>query len=302
MSLTVRDRGRGRGLTGHPRDRSPHRPSETGERKIYLSLDLVETDPNCYRRYRVNNDRILETAMSHLHLNTFLNPSHVTVGLHSPGERPSLRSVVDYLGSIDYDTLRSAHRHHGHSEAEESVAFPNFDIRETADAYFLEGEFPGIRDPNSIFIERLGTRGLLVEARSTKLDLEKEWGVKVKAGGHYGEASRDHGTGYGRRSSKSPDRHPVAVSSGESRSSPSEEHRHSVSFKEPSGPTTEKEDRIQEWLSERNIGCLQRSFSFPQNIDYDRLEARLQDGLLRIKLPKSGTVEERHRFAIDFRS
>jgi hypothetical protein len=75
------------------------------------------------------------------HLNTFLHPSHVTVGAHGPGHRPSFRSVIDYLGDPYFISAKDGHQGLGHSESD-SVFFPNFDIRETADAYYLEGEFP----------------------------------------------------------------------------------------------------------------------------------------------------------------
>src|SRR3954453_4183915 len=108
-------------------------------------------------------------------LNTLLHPSHVTVGAHGPGHRPSIRSIMDYLGDPYFAQAKDGHQDPNNPDSDH-IFFPDFDIRETADAYYLEGDFPGVHDRDSIFIEHLGSRGLLIEARTKKLDLSQEWG------------------------------------------------------------------------------------------------------------------------------
>src|SRR3954468_8715287 len=115
------------------------------------------------------------------HLNTFLHPSHITVGAPGSNHRPSLRSVIDYLGDPYFSSTKDIHQGIRDSY-NEHVFLPNFDIRETADAYYLEGEFPSVRDRDSIFIEHLGPRGILIEARTKKLDLSQEWGTDTHWG------------------------------------------------------------------------------------------------------------------------
>ena len=201
------------------------------------------------------------------HLNTLLHPSHVTVGAQGPGHRASLRSVMDYLGD-PYLTS-----HHGPRDSyNEHVFSPNFDIRETADAYYLEGEFPSVRDRDSIFIESLEPRGLLIEARSKKLDLGKEWGI---------------------------DSH-FADETSEVWAAETVEGKESKVGKDLEVGGKVGAFRVRDRLSERPVGCLQRSFTFPEPLDYKNLKARLKDGLLRVRVPKMTGSSGADRFAIEF--
>ncbi|KAF2493846.1 hypothetical protein BU16DRAFT_428057, partial [Lophium mytilinum] len=53
---------------------------------------------------------------------------------------------------------------------------PDFDVRETERAYFLEGEFPGIRDQRAIRLEWVDRRTLAIEARLERRKMEIEAG------------------------------------------------------------------------------------------------------------------------------
>jgi|SRR2546423_8838609 len=197
-------------------------------------------------------------------LNTFLHPSHVTVGAHGPGHRPSLRSVIDYLGDPYSASAKEGHQNFG----SDHVYFPNFDVRETADAYYLEGEFPGVRDQDSIFIEHLGSRGLLIEARTKKLDLSQEWGLDARLGS--GDVVAE------------------AVEGKESKVGEDQE-----------GGEQKGGLKVIDCLSERPVGCIQRSFTFLEPVDYKNLKARLKDGLLRVRVPKVVGASGADRFHIE---
>jgi HSP20 family molecular chaperone IbpA len=224
------------------------------------------------------------------HLNTFLHPSHVTVGAQGPGHRPSLRSVIDYLGDPYFTSAKDMHQGLRDSY-NEHVFLPNFDIRETADAYYLEGEFPGVRDRDSIFIEHLGSRGLLIEARSKKLDLSREWGIGTHLGsGDVAPSSLGPG-GFGRAQA---DEH------SEARAAKAVEGKASKVGKDQKGGEQPAGLRVHDCLSERPVGCLQRSFTFPEPVDYKNLKARLKDGLLRVRVPKVAGASGADRFTIEF--
>ena len=65
-----------------------------------------------------------------------------------------------------------------------NVSSPLFDVRETDNAFFLEGEFPGTVAKEDILIEKLGPRTLLVETKQEHYDLQKGWeeySVKTEA-------------------------------------------------------------------------------------------------------------------------
>ncbi len=229
-----------------------------------------------------------------------MNPPHVTLGLHGPSHRHSLRSVFDYLGSSELDAIFSSHRHE--ESDKEAVAFPNFDVRETPSTYFLEGEFPGIHDPLEIVIEPLGAKGLSIEARTTDMDLKDEWGVDVIAPHH-------------RRDSRETRRHPDVQTSSLARpeeSAPRSEYTELDSYTQqteehptrpgskPNEPTAGEKLTI--LLSERHVGRLRRSFSFPESIDFDNMKAKLKDGILRIKVPKSSVKKRSQRVAVEYAS
>lgn len=48
-------------------------------------------------------------------------------------------------------------------------------------------------------------------------------------------------------------------------------------------------------LSERGFGAFKRSFSLPDVVDQDHIQARLKNGVLELHLPKSEEVAPRSR-------
>ncbi|OXV08655.1 hypothetical protein Egran_03582 [Elaphomyces granulatus] len=106
---------------------------------------------------------------------------------------------------------------------------PRFDVRETKEAYHLDGELPGL-EPNNIEIEFSDPNTLIVK----------------------GHAERES-------SSKSP-------SKGES--------------KDQSKDSTF-------WVSERSVGEFRRVFNFPAVVEQENVQAKLNNGVLSITVPKS---------------
>jgi HSP20 family protein len=55
----------------------------------------------------------------------------------------------------------------------------------------------------------------------------------------------------------------------------------------------EKEEKQKEYyLSERRFGSFQRSFTLPEGVDTDKIEASFAKGILSVKLPKSAKARE----------
>lgn len=140
---------------------------------------------------------------------------------------------------------------------------PVFDLRETPAAYYLEGEFPGISGRAALKLQWLNGRTLRVEGNVGKLNLGDEWENSVK------EERVDE-------------------------MSPSQQV---VSAQVPVVPFEEKVAQREEmvgtnilgWLNERKDGIYTRSFHFPAAVDTASTQARLLQGLLRIKVPKVET-------------
>lgn len=56
---------------------------------------------------------------------------------------------------------------------------------------------------------------------------------------------------------------------------------------------SEQDDRHTWHLSERRYGQFSRSFVLPRDVEADRIEARFQDGVLRVSIPKSERARRR---------
>jgi HSP20 family molecular chaperone IbpA len=153
---------------------------------------------------------------------------------------------------------------HTHPRAHDVTA-PFFDVREDARTFILEGEFPGVGEPKDIVIDKLGPRTLLVEANTVRFALDEEWR----------DFQGEHGL----------------WKEGEERTEAHEMKN-----------GKEAEEPYQVRLSERHVGCLQRSFTFPTAVDLDGARAKLRNGLLIIRVPKSGDVvkHDSNRITVEY--
>jgi HSP20 family molecular chaperone IbpA len=134
-----------------------------------------------------------------------------------------------------------------------------FDVREYPGAFFLEGEFPGIKEKSAINIEWVGKRTLVVESMPTKMDIAADWGVEVVEA-----AMVPSGTANSRASTRTAEEDSGAHRSGGSEAKPVWKDR----------------------LRERQRVSLQRSFSFPKAVNPDQLRVKLDSGVLKIMVPK----------------
>jgi HSP20 family molecular chaperone IbpA len=179
---------------------------------------------------------------------------------------------VRFLGQVIDEPHYTTHRRSRHRD----LLAPDFDVRETEGAYFLEGEFPGIADKDSIKLEWVDGRTLSIDARIAKVDLSQEWGVPPNvqhapptATGERppkekGESSASGAANEGNAT--------AATTSVESEPKPDGEHH--------KGP------QVRDWLCERRTGHYQRTFTFPAEVDISGVKARLGQGLLRVMVPK----------------
>jgi HSP20 family protein len=208
--------------------------------------------------------------MSHNTLNTFLH-------------HPSISNLVEFYEPIRYfgRSLRSAPEkpfisdgHVRRSIHHDTEFSPDFDLRETSEAYFLEGDFPGISGRNAIKLQWLDGRTLRVQGTIHKTDLNKEWGVEVAEDRPQDEPEAPQ---YGKVELNDQDEGPGDVVSVQG-----PEQRSEGTKSMPNRPMT-----VKAWLSERRVGLYIRSFSFPAPLNTEAVQARLSRGLLRIMVPKT---------------
>jgi len=195
---------------------------------------------------------------------------HVNALIH----HPNLSNLVDLYDPVKL-LSKALHEPHTIFDGKRGIrhrAFtPDFDLRETADAYFLEGEFPGIKGRDALGLKWLDDATLQINGHIERSDLEQEWGVHVGSGA--GLSQQDDSTNA-----------PALPSN------PSNNEWEEIAVEKSKGLVEKdrdpKEDGVRYWLNERRGGSYARTFSFPNKVDNDRIQARLGQGLLMIMVPK----------------
>jgi HSP20 family molecular chaperone IbpA len=136
---------------------------------------------------------------------------------------------------------------------------PRFDVRETKEAYHLDGDLPGI-EQKDINIEFTDPHTLVISGRT--------------------ERAYEEGAPPGRRIEGS--RQPQIEEEGEETQS-----KEKGKGKKQAGREETAEPQHRYWVSERSVGEFSRSFNFPSNVDQENVKASLKHGVLSITVPKA---------------
>jgi HSP20 family molecular chaperone IbpA len=140
-----------------------------------------------------------------------------------------------------------------HHDAERMIS-PEADVREEKSEYWVDISLPGVSDGESIIIECPTPRQITVSSSVERPQLPTAFPSISK-----GELGKDSDALSG---------HAVAPDAPEKSE---KEHHFKPRF----------------LIAERNVGVFHRTFTFPQDIDDDHIRAKLENGLLRIQVPKS---------------
>ncbi|KAL2852567.1 HSP20-like chaperone [Aspergillus pseudodeflectus] len=159
----------------------------------------------------------------------------------------------------DYDNHRST-RGQGQHTSVRSFA-PRFDVRETKDAYLLDGELPGIAQKD-IDIEFTDPQTLVVKGRS-----EREY--------HSSNVSENTSSSSTPAAEKQPQVEDAPEGEGTVVRTGGEKQ------------VAKHTEKPRYWVSERSVGEFQRTFSFPSRVDQDAVKASLKDGILSVLVPKA---------------
>jgi len=171
------------------------------------------------------------------------------------------------------------HIFHSHN----SQQAPSFDISETDDAYFLDGDFPGLANKSDINLKWTGKRTLIVEANVLRPDYEALWQL------HFSHPLR--------RISKTEDANADGkMQNGNGNAS----HGVGPAFSDlipslkRSRSSTAGTD-IRQWVRERHTGQLYRAFTFPEDVETGSVKAKFHQGQLNLMVSKSdpGHAENR---------
>jgi HSP20 family protein len=157
---------------------------------------------------------------------------------------------------------------------------PNFDVHETEHEYILEGELPGLSDKKNINIEFTDDKTILISGRverSIKKYTDESGQVKTIEGGE--EQKKIEG---GQQQQQEQQQAQQAQQAQQEQEKGKQEEK----GKQVEKAGEKKAFKPKFWLSERSVGEFQRSFSFPTRVDIENVKATLENGLLRIVVPK----------------
>ncbi|KAI9768286.1 MAG: hypothetical protein M1839_004150 [Geoglossum umbratile] len=163
---------------------------------------------------------------------------------------PHHASLMEPPHSLKSFLLRPADPYYaidGHSHR--GLLTPKFNVTETAGAFFVEGELPGVQNKGSVSVEWLANRTLIIRGKIPENDLEAEWGLEPTEG-----AADDQAV--------------------------------PASAADKAGKSAVKDKKPRRWLSERHYGEFERSFTFSHEVKTAGMKAKLENGVLGIMVPK----------------
>jgi len=182
-------------------------------------------------------------------------------------------------GATFKSTLRPTPTPRQHNRSNPAFS-PRFDIYETADAYHLDGDLPGVSDKATIGIEFSDERTMNVSGRVDR--------IRQQQPAEKHDEKKDDAVVMERKRSLQPtvedtdDEDDFSIVSASSKKS--EQQQHVVKSEEQSAKPAAPERKL--WVSERTFGNFQRTFSFPSPVDLEKVSAKLEAGLLQIVVPK----------------
>ncbi|VUC27059.1 unnamed protein product [Clonostachys rosea] len=132
---------------------------------------------------------------------------------------------------------------------------PKFDVRETAEAYHLYGELPGVAK-DQIAIEFPETQRIVISGKTERSYVNATNGSRPNSRQATVEDEAEAG--------------------------------------EKVAADATPRDTAKYWLSERSIGQFSRTFSLPSRVDEEAVSASLKDGILSVVIPKAKKYEARN--------
>ncbi|KAK0672807.1 putative 30 kDa heat shock protein [Cercophora samala] len=157
---------------------------------------------------------------------------------------------------------------------------PKFDISESADAYELHGELPGI-SREDISIEFTDPQTIVIKG---KVERTRTAGTPpaglLENNGQASNTITEHGE----------EQHPSHKVTVEDEK-PEDEKAASTTVAR-TGENKEatqkpKQPEAKFWLQERSIGEFSRTFSFPSRVEHETVKAGLENGILTVVVPKA---------------
>ncbi|KAM3445163.1 hypothetical protein NHJ13734_000687 [Beauveria thailandica] len=163
---------------------------------------------------------------------------------------------------------------------------PKFDVRETADAYELHGELPGL-NKNDVSVEFTEPQTLVVRGK-----VERTYTAGTSPNNNNNnnqkavEAAAEEAAPAPSHKATVSDEDDASIQE-ENGSEVASEPSNTVARNNSNTTVAAPTDKAKYWLTERSIGEFARSFSFPSRVDQNGVTAGFQDGILSITVPKA---------------
>jgi HSP20 family molecular chaperone IbpA len=200
----------------------------------------------------------------------------------------------------DFDNFQKQHHGGRHHKGHLPTFQPKFDVRELDGAYELHGELAGLSkkdvhieftDPQTVVVrghvERTYTEGAppagLIEDTQMSGAITEKGEEQPAAKKGYQPTVEDEST--------AGEPTPATTANGDLAAKQQQEQPQKDGKKKAA-------DKAKYWVSERSVGDFSRTFSFPSRIDQEGVTAKLEDGILTVRVPKAPKHEAR-RIAIE---
>ena len=216
--------------------------------------------------------------------------------------RPSVPSPHDFapLFSLFDESLAQLERAQRQARPQFKRPFnPKFDVKETKEAYSLEGDLPGF-DAKDISIEFLDDGHTLQIKGKTVKETRAQQPQAVES--NQAEAPKAvEPTPAEQSETSSVKSHQATVEDDVEEPANSSAVAEQVEPEQKQAETAEKQVEkapeqqpdTKHWISERYTGSFTRSFKFPSKVDQEAVRASLKDGILAITLPFARRPESR---------
>ncbi|KAI5309487.1 hypothetical protein KEM55_003136 [Ascosphaera atra] len=198
---------------------------------------------------------------------------------------------------------------------------PKFDVREKDDAYYLDGEMPGVeqKDVDIEFVDEqtLQIKGFMnrvyedtnVKEKESEKQNENENESEAEAEMTDGESDASSAAPSSRSRESSPyqatvedvdeDGNPKQTKKSEKSEQPSSPSKAVTKETETKEVAKNEKPQWKYWVSERSMGSFQRMFRFTEKVDQDNVRASLRNGVLSVVVPKEVKNVKRRKITIE---
>lgn len=205
---------------------------------------------------------------------------------YAPVRCGPIRHEVAPLFSLFDETFNELQKASRHARKQFN---PRFDLKETKEAYSLEGELPGI-DQKDLSIEFTDEYTLTIKGRTKSV---RHPAAASAVEGEKQAAVEDSPASASESSSVKSHQASVEDEEPANSSAVAEETTAPTPAAEPVKAQEPAKEKDQYWISERSVGEFTRSFSFPARVNQEAVKASLRNGILSIVVPKAPAPESR---------